>query len=63
MQLLPNGLLVASLHTYIHALVDELKRPEFSIASPKSIFLPTKTTGNDTSKALLFYYGKHVTTN
>lgn len=54
MQLLPNGLLVAPLHTYIHALADVFKRPDLPMALPKSTLAPTNIVGNDAVKALLF---------
>lgn len=56
MQLLPNGLLVAPLHTYIHALADVFKRPDLPMALPKSTLAPTNIVGNDAVKALLFYF-------
>ena len=55
MQLLPNGLLVAPLHTYIHALADVFKRPDLPMALPKSTLAPTNIVGNDAVKALLFH--------
>ena len=47
--------MAAPLHTYIHALVDVLKRPDLPMALPKSTLVPTNIVGNDAVKALLFY--------